>query len=172
MRSKFALSAGLALLLASTSFAHADKKKTAAKEEEVPANINKQFQWEDKVVGPKSGLDKDKIASIQERGRREEEARKKEPPKKQERAAGVEAPASSTLPTMDIEKPAAAPTKKTKKVAEGPKQRDALDNLLDDQGVKPNRPDGSGDGLGSMFASEDKASGKKTAGKKPGGKHR
>jgi hypothetical protein len=166
MQFKFAVSAGLALLLAGASVAQADKKKT--KEEEVPANINKQFQWEDKVVGPKAGIDRDKIAETQERGRREEEQRKKEPAKKQERAQGVEAPASSTLPTMDIEKPSTAPAKKQKKVAEAPKQKDALDNLLDDQGVKPNRPDGAGDGLGGVFASDDKASSKKTAGKKSG----
>jgi hypothetical protein len=164
MRFKLAVSAGLALLIAAAApSVRADKKN---KQEEVPSSLNKQFQWEEGVVGPKAGIDKDKIAATQERGRREEEARKKEPPKKQERAQGVEAPASSTLPTMDIEKPAAAPVKKPKKVAEAPKQKDALDNLLDDQGIKPNRPDGSGDGLGGMFASEDKPA-KKTAGKKP-----
>ncbi len=169
MSFKFAVSAGVALLIAAAAPAvHADKKK---KDEEVPSNINKQFQWEEKVVGPKGGIDRDKIAATQEKGRREEEARKKEPPKKQERAQGVDAPASSTLPTMDIEKPSAAPTKKTKKVADAPKQKDALDNLLDDQGVKPNRPDGAGDGLGGVFASDDKAA-KKTASKKPAGKRR
>jgi hypothetical protein len=165
MRFKFAVSAGLSLLLAGASVAHADKKK-AAKEEEVPSNFNKQFEWENHVVGPKAGLDKDKIAAIQEKGRKDEEARKKEPPKKVGRAEGVDAPASASLPTMDIEKPSTAPAKKQKKVAEV-KQKDALDNLLDDQGVKPNRPDGSGDGLGSVFASDDKgSSSKKTAGKK------
>jgi hypothetical protein len=160
---KFAVSAGLALLIAAAApSVRADKKQP--KDEEVPSNINKQFQWEDKVVGPKAGIDRDKIAATQERGRREEEARKKEAPKKQERAQGIDAPASATLPTMDIEKPSTAPTKKQKKVAEV-KQKDALDNLLDDQGVKANRPDGSGDGLGGMFASEDKGA-KKTSGKK------
>ena len=169
MQLKFAVSAALTLLIAAAApYVHADKK--AKKDEEVPSNINKQFQWEDKVVGPKAGLDKDKIAAIQERGRRDEEERKKEPPKKAERAQGIDAPASATLPTMDIEKPSTAPTKKQpKKVAEV-KQKDALDNLLDDQGVKPNRPDGAGDGLGGMFASEDKGA-KKTAGKKSGKRH-
>ena len=171
MQLKFAVSAGLALLIAAAApQVHADKKQTK-RDEEVPSNINKQFQWEDKVVGPKAGIDRDKIAATQERGRREEEARKKEPPKKQERAQGIDAPASASLPTMDIEKPAAAPTKKQpKKVAEV-KQKDALDNLLDDQGVKPNRPDGAGDGLGGIFASNDKGANKKTAGKKPGKHH-
>jgi hypothetical protein len=170
MQLKFAVSAGLALLIAAAApSVRADKKQP--KDEEVPSNINKQFQWEDKVVGPKAGIDRDKIAATQERGRREEEARKKEPAKKQERAQGIDAPASASLPTMDIEKPASAPTKKQpKKVAEA-KQKDALDNLLDDQGVKPNRPDGSGDGLGGMFASDDKGASKKTAGKKSGKRH-
>ena len=135
---KFAVSAGLALLIAAAApSVRADKKQP--KDEEVPSNINKQFQWEDKVVGPKAGIDRDKIAATQERGRREEEARKKEAPKKQERAQGIDAPASATLPTMDIEKPSTAPTKKQKKVAEW-WQKDALDNLLDDQGSRRTAP--------------------------------
>jgi hypothetical protein len=44
-----------------------------------------------------------------------------------------------------------------------------LDNLLDEQGVKPNRPTGGSTGLDSVLASDDKGSsksGKKTAAKK------
>jgi hypothetical protein len=163
MRLNIAASTAVALLVAtgaSTGWAQKGKKKDSA---EVPASINKQFQWEDKVVGPKAGIDKDKIAAIQEQGRREDQARKKEPPKKQGRAQGVGAPATASLPTMDIEKPA-APSKKSKKVAssDGPRHRDALDNLLDEQGVKPDNPSGGGtgdSGLGSVLASDDKPTG-------------
>lgn len=162
MRLKCAASAA-ALLLVTTSagISSAEKGRKAGKETEVPSSFNKQFQWEEKVVGPKAGLDKQRLAAIQEQGRREEEARKKEPPKKQTRAEGVEAPATAALPTMDIEKPATAPAKKQKKVvAEAPRQRDALDNLLDEQGVKPHTPPSGGDGLGSLFASgDDRSSG-------------
>jgi hypothetical protein len=65
---------------------------------------------------------------------------------------------------MDIEKPSAPTEKKQKKVAQAPRQRDALDNLLDEQGVKPNNPSGGSSGLDSVLASGDKSSakGKKT----------
>jgi hypothetical protein len=157
MRLKIAASsAALLLVTSSAGISLAEKGRKSAKETEVPATFKQQFQWEEKVVGPKAGLDKDRLAAIQEQGRREEEQRKKEPPKKQVRAEGVDAPATAALPTMDIEKPAAAPAKKQKKVAsDAPRQRDALDNLLDEQGVKPNRPPSGGDGLGSLFASSD-----------------
>jgi hypothetical protein len=173
MRLHFAASAALAaLFLTGPSAAHAKSKKPtdSSASPEVGTNVNKQFEWENKVVGPKEGIDKDHLAEIQERGRREEAARKKEPPKKPTRAAGVAAPASSTLPTMDIEKPA-TPARKARKVASAePRQKDSLDNLLDSEGVKPDNPKNGStgdDGLGSVFASDDKSgSGKKSAAKK------
>ena len=130
------------------------------------ASMSQQFQWEDKVVGPKEGLDKDKVAATRERGIREEQERKNKPPEKVKRS--VADPATATLPTMDIEKPAAPTEKKQKKVAtQAPKQRDALDNLLDEQGVKPNKPSGGGTGLDAVFASGDgKSSAKKGGSKK------
>ena len=48
----------------------------------MPSSINQQFQWEDKVVGPKEGLDKDKVAATRERGIREEQERKNEAPRR------------------------------------------------------------------------------------------
>jgi hypothetical protein len=178
MQFKLAVSTAMALLIVTgASRGWADKGKAAKKEIGTDATINKQFEWENRVVGPKEGLDKDRLAAIQEKGRREEEARKKEPPKKQERAAGVSEAGSASLPTMDIEKPAPAGAKKpaAKKVAaaEQPRQKDALDNLLNEQGVKPYNPgrtSTSDEGLGSVFASDGAGSGsstKKTAGKKP-----
>ena len=132
----------------------AQKGKKGQDSPEMSANMKQQFEWEEKVVGPREGLDHKKMAAIQERGKREDEERKKEPPKKVVRT--VAEPSTATLPTMDIEKAAAAPTKTKKaKVAEAPKQRDALDNLLDEQGVKPNRPPSGGDGLNSLLASSD-----------------
>lgn len=164
MQLKFAVSAAVAMLIASAapqSYAQKGKKKDS--QELVPDSINRQFQWEDKVVGPKDkGIDHKKIAAMQEQARREDEAKKKEPqPKKAERAAGVDAPASASLPTMDIEKPAPVAAKKSVKraaYAEPPKQRDALDNLLTQEtGKSEGYSDrGSSNGLGAILASDDK----------------
>ena len=144
-------------------------KKGKDSSPEMSSNMKQQFEWEEKVVGPREGLDHKKMAAIQERGKREDEERKKEPPKKVVRS--VAEPSTATLPTMDIEKAAAAPTKTKKaKVAEAPKQRDALDNLLEEQGVRPNKPPSGGDGLNSLLASGDDrssgSSGKSKKGKK------
>ena len=171
MRLKFATSAAVALLIvtgAARGWAEKAKKTTEVGD----STINKQFEWENRVVGPKQGLDKQHLAEIQEKGRRDEEARKKEPPKKVERAAGVEAAGSASLPTMDIEKPAAAPKRAPKKVASAePRRKDSLDNLLDEQGVKPYNPgakkSGSDSGgLDSIFASDDKSGGGSGSAKK------
>ena len=78
----------------------------------------------------------------------------------------VAEPSTAAIPTQDIEKPA-APVERKKKVAAAaaPKQRDALDNLLDEQGVKPNRPSGGGTGgLDSVFASDSDSKAKKSSG--------
>ena len=156
---------GVSLLSASPAFARGGKKEANG---EMPASMTQQFQWEDKVVGPKEGLDKDRVAATRERGIREEQERKNKPPEKVKRS--VADPATATLPTMDIEKPAAPSEKKQKKVATAqPRQRDALDNLLDEQGVKPNRPSGGSTGLDSVLASDDKGSAKA---RKPGKKAR
>jgi hypothetical protein len=172
MQLKFASSAALALLIMTgATAAQAGKgngkgKSSGETNTEVSTNVNKQFEWENKVVGPKEGIDKDRLAAIQEQGRREDAERKKAPPKKQERAKGVDAAGTASLPTMDIEKPAAAPTKKQpKKLASAePKQKDSLDHLLDSEGIKPDNPSGGktgDDGLGSIVASDSGA--KKTS---------
>ena len=153
---------GVSLLSASPAFARGGKKEANG---EMPASMTQQFQWEDKVVGPKEGLDKDRVAATRERGIREEQERKAKGPEKVKKV--VADPSTATIPTQDIEKPA-APVERKKKVAAAPapKQRDALDNLLDEQGVKPNRPTGGSTGLDSVLASDDKGSakgGKKTA---------
>ncbi len=171
MQFKSAVAAAITLLMITAGgISHAkDKKKDSSGE--VTTGIDKQLEWENKVVGPKAGIDKNHLAAVQEQGRREDAERKKDPPKKVGRAAGVDAPASAELPTMDIEKPST--TKKTsKKVAAAePRKKDSLDNLLDSEGIKPDNPSGGrtgGDGLGSLLAS-DNSSGKKTTGSK---KHR
>src|SRR5262245_56344500 len=150
----------LCVLGASPAFARGGKKETS---KEMPASMSQQFEWENKVVGPKEGLDQKRVAATREQGIREDEERKKQAPVKQKKV--VADPATATLPTMDIEKPA-APTEKKKKVAAAPapRQKDALDNLLDEQGVKPNRPSGGGtSGLDAVFASGGGNSGKKVA---------
>jgi hypothetical protein len=166
---KFTLATSVALLLvgagASPSFARGGKKDP---NNEMPASMNKQFDWENKVVGPKEGLDHDKVAATRERGIREEQERKAKGPEKVKKV--VADPSTATIPTQDIEKPA-APVEHKKKVAAAPapKRRDALDNLLDEQGIKPNNPSGGSSGLDSVLASDDKGSskgGKKTAAKK------
>ncbi|HVV50648.1 MAG TPA: hypothetical protein VHO06_13365 [Polyangia bacterium] len=168
MQLKFASSAALSLLLiAGVAHARTDKKKKGTDSNtEVSANVNKQFEWENKVVGPKEGIDKDHLAAIQEQGRREDAERKKQPQKKPERAKGIDAAGSASLPTMDIEKPAAAPVRKQKKVAAAePHQKDSLDNLLESNGVKGDNPSGGrtggNDGLDSIVASD--SSGKKAS---------
>ena len=163
----FTLATSIATLLlagaSSPAFARGGKKDG---DTAVPASINQQFEWENRVVGPKEGLDQKKVAATREQGIREEEERKKQAPVKVKRT--VAEPSTAAIPTQDIEKPAAPTEKKQKKVAQAPRQRDALDNLLDEQGVKPNRPSGGGtSGLDSVFASDDKASkSKKPAPKK------
>ena len=162
----FTLATSVATLLlagSSAAFARGGKKEAGS---EMPTSINQQFQWEDKVVGPKEGLDKDKVAATRERGIKEEQERKARGPEKVKRT--VAEPSTASIPTQDIEKPAAPVERKKKVAAAAPKQRDALDNLLDEQGVKPNRPSGGGtSGLDSVFASDDKASkSKKPAPKK------
>jgi hypothetical protein len=155
---------------ASSSFARGGKKEAGS---DVPSAINKQFEWENKVVGPKEGLDHDKVAATRERGLREEQERKNKAPEKKVKV--VNDPATATLPTMDIEKPNAPAEKKQKKVAtaQAPRQRDALDNLLDEQGVKPNNPSGGSSGLDSVLASSDGGSrNKKAAPKKTRGRRR
>ena len=102
----------LASVGASSSFARGGKKEAGS---DVPSAINKQFEWENKVVGPKEGLDHDKVAATRERGVREEQERKNKPPEKKVKV--VNDPATATLPTMDIEKPTAPTEKKQKKVA-------------------------------------------------------
>jgi len=160
MQLKFAASAAVALLIVTgaTASRAEKKKKSTDSNTEVSSNVNKQFEWENKVVGPKEGIDKDHLAAIQEQGRREEAQRKKEPPKKQGRAAGVDAAGSATLPTMDIEKAATPTARKQKKVASAePKKKDSLDNLLDSEGVKPDNPSGGktgDDGLNSLMADD------------------
>ena len=167
---RFFLAASVATTLlvgtgVTVSWAQKGGKKGKDSSPEMSANMKQQFEWEEKVVGPREGLDHKKMAAIQERGKREDEERKKEPPKKVVRT--VAEPSTATLPTMDIEKAAAAPTKTKKaKVAEAPKQRDALDNLLEEQGVKPNRPPSGGDGLNALLASGDGSSGSSGKSKK------
>jgi hypothetical protein len=161
---QFTLATSVATLLlagSSASFARSAKKDSNG---EMPASMSQQFQWEDKVVGPKEGLDKDKVAATRERGIQEEKERKAKGPEKVKRT--VAEPSTAAIPTQDIEKPA-APVERKKKMAatQAPKQRDALDNLLDEQGVKPNRPSGGGTGgLDSVFASDSDSKSKKSAG--------
>jgi hypothetical protein len=165
---QFTLATSVAFLLVgastSPSFARGGKKES---DTAVPSAINQQFEWENKVVGPKEGLDHKKVAATREQGIREEQERKARGPEKVKRT--VAEPSTASIPTQDIEKPA-APVERKKKVASAaaPKQRDALDNLLEEQGVKPNNPSGGGSGLDSVFASDDKggSKGKKSAAKK------
>jgi hypothetical protein len=162
---QFTFASVATLLLAGSSstvaFARGGKKEAS---NEMPASMSQQFQWEDKVVGPKEGLDKDKVAATRERGIQEEKERKAKGPEKVKHS--VAEPSTAAIPTQDIEKPA-APVERKKKVAaaQAPKQRDALDNLLDEQGVKPNRPSGgSTGGLDSVFASDSDSKSKKSGG--------
>lgn len=115
----------------------------SGKDDKEPASFNKTFQWEEKVVGPKEHrIDRDKIAAMQEQGRRDDAAKRREPPKKPERPQGVNGPAAAVIPTQDIEKPSTAraplhkaayvSSKKADKRADqkADKKPDAVDDLL------------------------------------------
>jgi hypothetical protein len=68
MRPICALSAGVTLLLVTSGMGWAgEKSNDTAKNKETSAAFNKQFQWEEGVVGPKTkGVDHDKIEAMQE----------------------------------------------------------------------------------------------------------
>jgi hypothetical protein len=149
-----AVSAGVSLLLlAGTGWAGGKKNvaESAKDKEATPASFNKTLQWEEKVVGPKDkGVDHAKIAAMQEQGRRDEAARKQAPPKRAaEHPTGVNDPASSTIPTQDIEKPHAVTLHKAS-YAPTPKKHDELDNLLAENGAGSS-DDGGRDGLNKVF---------------------
>ena len=133
------------------------RRRDSGKEKEAaPASFNKTFQWEEKVVGPKDkAVDRDKIAAMQEQGRRDEVARKNAPARKAERPTGVNGPASSTIPTQDIEKPHAVAVRKASYTAPAPKHHDEVDNLLAENGVGQS-DDGGRDGLNKVFGGSPK----------------
>jgi hypothetical protein len=148
-----AVSAGVSLLLLAAGPGWAGGKKNGSDsgkdKEAAPASFNKTFQWEEKVVGPKDHrIDHDKIAAMQEQGRREDAARKREP-KKVERTTGVNGPASSVIPTQDIEKPHAVTVRKAS-YTPPPKQHDEIDNVLAENGVGSSSDSGR-DGLNRVF---------------------
>jgi hypothetical protein len=92
---------------------------------------------------------------MREQGRREDALKRTQPPKKVARTEGINGPASSTIPTQDIEKPAPAGSIRTPmrkaSYTPPPKQPDALDNLLAENSGS-GADDGSGrDGLGKVF---------------------
>lgn len=149
MRTMFSLTAGISLMLLMSGAGWAGgkgrPKAETGKEKEVTSSFNKQFQWEEKVVGPKDkGVDHDKIAAMQAEGRREEAAKKREEmasghKKAEPRPDGISGPATATLPTMDIEKAAPAgsvrqPVRKAS-YTPPPKAHDDIDNVLAENGV-------------------------------------
>lgn len=148
MRPMFSLTAGVSLMLLMSGAGWAGgkgrSKGDTGKDKEVTASFNKQFQWEEKVVGPKDkGVDHDKIAAMQAEGRREEAAKKREEmasghKKAEPRPDGISGPATATLPTMDIEKaaPAGSVRPAVRKASyTPPKAHDDIDNVLAENGV-------------------------------------
>jgi hypothetical protein len=149
MRTMSSVTAGISLILLMSGAGWAggknQPKAESGKDKEVSASFNKQFQWEEKELGPKTkGIDHDKIAAMQEEGRREDAAKKREEAanghkKATPRADGITGPATATLPTMDIEKAAPAgsvrsPVRKAS-YSPPPRQHDAIDNVLAENGV-------------------------------------
>jgi hypothetical protein len=171
MRPMFVVSAGVTLcLFASTGWAGGPKRVRLAqnhadssKVKETPPAFNKTFQWEEKELGPKDkGIDHKKIAAMQEQGRRDDEAKRKEQvaggQKKPVRAEGITGPATATLPTMDIEKPAPAGSVKTPvrkaSYTPPPKTHDAIDNVIAENGGGDSA---SSEGLNSLLGRPSKA---------------
>jgi hypothetical protein len=149
MRTMLAVSAGVVLLLTASGAGQAgsrariqsagsadvtnDTAKDRTKNKE-PSSFNKTFQWEEKVVGPKDkSVNRDRIAAMQEQGRREDAAKRHESSKTPTRTEGVNGPASAVIPTQDIEKPAPVssvrnPVRRASYAS--PKQHDAIDDVL------------------------------------------
>jgi hypothetical protein len=147
-----AVSAGVSLFLLAAGTGWAGGRKSAAEsakdKEAAPASFNKTFQWEEGVVGPKDkAVDHHKIAAMQEQGRREDANRK---PRKSERPTGVNGPASSVIPTQDIEKPHAVTLRKASYTPPPKQQHDEIDNVLAENGVGTSS-DGGRDGLNKVF---------------------
>jgi hypothetical protein len=169
-----ALSVAFGSLLSTSAPAWAKGGKTKSdKDGDVPDSINKQFKWEEGVVGKNEKMiDHNKIAAMQAAARKEDASHKNEPGvKRAERPAGVGVPASSTLPTMDIEKaaPVAARTPKAHAAAPAPRSRDSLDQLLDSEKDGSGRSHGDG-GLGKVLAVSDRSpssTGASSAGSSP-----
>jgi hypothetical protein len=184
MRPMFVVSAGVTLLLIAAGpgsalaggrgrARSAQSAADAGKDKETSASFNHQFQWEEKVVGPKDkGVDHEKIAAMQEQGRREEQAKRRDQgtgqPKKTPRADGIGGPASATLPTMDIEKPAPAgsirsPVRRAS-YTPPPRHHDDIDNVLAENsaGSASDSPSGQ-DGLSKLLASPSRASARPAA---------
>jgi hypothetical protein len=162
MRPICALSAGVTLILVTTGVGWAgEKSNDSAKNKEVSASFNKQFQWEEGVVGPKTkGIDHDKIAAMREEGRRQDEAKRRQQmsghASKTERSEGVNGPASAKLPTMDIEKATPASAIRTGSVKKAsytpPRQRDEIDAALaDNRGTNDDASSGRS-GLDSLLS--------------------
>src|SRR5262249_45258127 len=81
---------------ASPAFARGGKKEAGTA---VRAAINQEFEWENKVVGPKEGLDHDKVAATRDRGIKEDQERKARGPEKVKRT--VAEPSTASIPTQD-----------------------------------------------------------------------
>jgi hypothetical protein len=168
MGSKHVLATALSTMIAlgataSSSWAAKTGKNKKDDDGAVPASISKQFEWEEKVVGPNDDkkIDHKKIAAMQAAARKDEESHKNEPTvKKTTRAHGVAAPSTSTIPTMDIEKPAAPAPKATHSkpvAAKESRPKDSLDNLLDSEKETGGSKSSSNDNpLGKVLAVSDK----------------
>jgi hypothetical protein len=156
MRSKFLMAGVVATLItfgAAASWAGkaGHGKASSSKDGEVPDTIKNQFKWEENEVGPKDKkIDHAKIAAMQAQARRDEANRKDEPVK----AAPKPTAPTSTIPTMDIEKPAPVAAKPTRRpaVAERPRTRDSLDNLLDSEKDTSKSSSSNESALGSLLA--------------------
>jgi hypothetical protein len=176
MRPMLAVTAGVSILLlasgAGWAGGRARQAESSKDKEAAPASFNRTFQWEEKELGPKDkGVDHNKIAAMQERARQEDAAKRREPPKKPEHTAGVNGPASSVIPTQDIEKAHEVRTPVRKASYTPPKQRDAIDNVLAENGVGSSDDSGR-EGLGKVFASSPKHKPAKHAAKHARARHR
>jgi hypothetical protein len=173
MRPICAISAGVTLLLVTSGTGWAGERKSgdATKNKEITsAAFNKQFQWEEGVVGPRTkGVDHDKIQAMQEEGRRERETKRQQQMSghaaKAERTEGVNGPASAKLPTMDIEKAAPASSihgangSVRKASYSQPRERDDIDAALAEN--RGSADDSSGQaGLDRLLAGNGHARGK------------
>ena len=155
------LGVGASAAFDSPAHARGGKKEAGG---EMPASMSQQFQWEDKVVGPKEGLNKDKVAATRERGLREEQERKNKPPEKTKKV--VTTPRRRRCRRWTSRSRPRRPRRSRRRSPPRPRASATRSTTCStSRGSSPNNPSGGSSGLDSVFASDDKSCAKRQEGR-------